>query len=274
MELKNNIMRKKIFFILIAISFGFQTFAQEGNYKNKSFQANEKLTYIASYYMSGLWSDIAELNMEVSEVKTKTKTYYRLTAKASTYSSWDSYFKIRDLYESYVDPENTQPSLFKRLIDEGGYQKDVKFVYKRNQGLVSSTIKRGKGKPVSKSTKISKNANDLISILYNSRNIDFSSFRPGQTKKFNVLFDSGNSVKEETITVKFLGTENIKLDKHGKKECYKLSIAMKDEQVLKGKDTNILYLTADKNRVPVLIKAQIPVGSIQIRLSDMSGLKH
>ena len=51
--------------------------------------------------------------------------------------------------------------------------------------------------------------------------------------------------------------------------CYKLSVSLKDEKILKGKDLNNIWLTADAKRVPVLIKAEIPVGSIQVRIAEM-----
>jgi hypothetical protein len=43
---------------------------------------------------------------------------------------------------------------------------------------------------------------------------------------------------------------------------------------MKNKSTNNIWLTADKNRVPVYIKADIPVGSIQVRLIEASGLRN
>ena len=68
---------------------------------NNAFKAGEKLTFSASYNMSGILTDIAEVKMETSAVNTNGTTLYRLKCSAATYSNFDSFFKIRDLYESY-----------------------------------------------------------------------------------------------------------------------------------------------------------------------------
>ena len=112
----------KYFFTLIIGCLALTLHAQ-----NNAFHADEKLTFTAGYSMSGIMTDFAQITMETSSVKTKSATLLRLKCKATTYSKWDNYFKIRDLYESYVSPSNITPYLYKREIDEGGYYKFVKY---------------------------------------------------------------------------------------------------------------------------------------------------
>jgi len=237
---------------------------------NKAFKSGEKLRFVASYYMSSLWTDLAEINMEVSDVKTSSREFYRLKCTGKTYQSWDSFFKIRDLYESYVDKASVQPFLFKRSIDEGGYAKDIKYVYKWNSGKVQVTSQR-RSKPEKKyEINLNNDTYDLVSVIYMIRSINFNTKKPGDIIKIKVLIDA----KEEFIMVKYLGKEDMDVAEYGKKECYKLSVSLKDDRILKGKDTNNIWFTADKNKVPVFIKAEIPVGSIQLRLVEMSGLRN
>lgn len=263
---------KRNFFLLVLL--GFFVLANGQNVINNSFKENEKLKFVASYYMSGLWSDIAELKMEVSKVNTKNSSLFRLKCTANTYTSWDSFFKIRDLYESYVDMKTIKPFLFNRMIDEGGYVKSVKYVYKRKSGVVEAKIKRGNAKERSLDVDVSDDAYDLVSILYYVRNLDLDKLSVGQEIKVKLLVNSKYNVNEEIVTVKYKGIEKIKVDNYGKLKCHKLSINLKDEEVLKGKDSNNIWFTADENKVPVLIKAEIPVGSVQIRLVEMTGLRN
>ena len=53
---------KKLFLILLFLVC-YQNFAQ-----NKTIAAGEKLVYTASYNMSGILTDIAQVKMETSEV--------------------------------------------------------------------------------------------------------------------------------------------------------------------------------------------------------------
>ncbi len=260
-------MKKMIFILLLLFNV---LICNSQKIQNNAFQSGESLRFIASYYMSSLWADLAEINMEVSTIKTSSQELYRLKCTAATFESWDSYFKIRDLYESYVDKESVKPYLFKRSIDEGGYKKNIKYIYKWNSGLVNATVQRKTDAEQKFNVSISNETFDLVSVLYMIRNIDFRTKKPGDIIKIKVLIDA----KEEIVSVKYSGIEVINVVNYGKKSCYKLSISLKDEKILKGKDMNNIWLTADKNMVPVLIKAEIPVGSIQVRLVEMKGLRN
>ena len=94
----------KQLFLYLTISFSLFINAQ-----NNAFQANEKLTFTAGYNMSGLMTDFAEVTMETSSVKTKSSTLLRLKCKATTYTKWDNFFKIRALVNNsfHFWPEHT-----------------------------------------------------------------------------------------------------------------------------------------------------------------------
>jgi len=261
-------MKRSILTIVIILSLS--TFCEAQKVINTSFKSGESLKYVASYYMSSLWADLAEINMEVSDMKTSTQDLYRLKCTASTYQSWDSYFKIRDLYESYVDKIDVKPYLFKRSVEEGTYKKNAKYVYKWKSGIVSATIQRMADPEYKMDIDIAADTYDIVSVLYLIRTMDFSKKKTGEITKIKVMFDE----KEEIVTIKYAGIETINIAKYGRKECHKLSISLKDDTVLKGKDSNNVWFTTDKNMVPVLIKAEIPVGSVQIRLVEMAGLKN
>ena len=95
----------------------------------QAIKSGEKLVYAGSYNMSGLMTQLAQVTMSTETVSTSKNAYLHLSCELSTYSKWDSFFKIRDIYESYVNPANLKPSLYKRSIDEGGYTKKEKYAF-------------------------------------------------------------------------------------------------------------------------------------------------
>lgn len=245
----------------------------QGTAQNKTIAAGEKLVYTASYNMSGLLTDIAQVKMETSEVKTSKSTLMRLKCTATTYKKWDNFFKIRDLYESYVNPKTLTPYLYKRDISEGGYYKFMQYKYNHKAKLVQS-LKRKKRKDgttwdENKTVKINASTKDLVSTLYHIRNLDIHKASPGDSQNFTVLFDN----EETTITIKYIGKETIST-KIGSKECYKLAISIKGSDILKGSNSNLLWLTADANKVPVYAKFKIPVGNGELKIVSATGLKH
>jgi len=232
---------------------------------NTSIGENEKLVYTASYNMSGLLTNLAQVTMQTTRVNTGKSNYLRLKCNAATYSKWDSFFKIRDVYEAYVNPSNLKPYLYKRDIDEGGYIKKEKYVYSYKKKTIKATMQKRKA-PNTKTLNMG-GAFDVISTLYHIRNMDIGKAPVGSNHKINILFDR----KTQTAYLKLLGKETINTKTMGNKECYKIAI---NNNTLKGTNKNIVYLTADGNKVPVLIKFSIPAGTGQLTLTQVSGLKN
>lgn len=247
------------FFLLFVIAIGIGTASAQ-------IKPNERFVYAGSYNMGGLMTQLAQISIQTSPVKTSKKTYLHLSLTASTYTKWDTFFKIRDLYESYVDPATLKPILYKRNILEGNYRKTEKYVF--GNGKISSTSST-QGRAARNNTfRIGTSTLDIVSIVFHLRKMDISKFTPGQTVTFTMIFDE----VEHPVFVKYMGKEVVKnAGNLGTKVCYKLSVGAKTN-ALRGKDKNLLWLTADANKVPVYIQFSIPVGTGQVKLTSASGL--
>lgn len=255
-------MRKLVF--TLSLVFALTSLSAQ---ENKAVKSGEKLVYAASYNMGGMMTQLAQVTMQTETVKTSKSTLFHLSCEAATFSKWDSFFKIRDIYESYVNPVTLKPSLYKRNIFEGNYSKKEKYIFKNEGKTIESTVSK-KNKPEVKNTfKVGGATQDVISLLYKIRTIDFSTYKIGQTVNFMVVFDE----KEMGVTAKFMGKEIISVGNLGAKSCYKIAIGAKTK-VLKGTDKNIIWLTADAAKVPALIKFSIPVGTGQVTLTNASGI--
>jgi len=253
-------MKKILFFIcslLLFCSFGKENYSV--------IPSGEKLVYVGSYNMSGLMTQLAQFTLSTEMVTTAKNSFLHLNCELSTYAKWDKFFKIRDLYESYVNPVTLKPSLYKRSIDEGGYTKKEKYIFKGN--TVNSTVKRRSKSETKNSFSIGNSTQDVVSIMYKLRTMDLSKMKTGQMQSFTIFFDE----KQIPVTVKLLGTETISAGNLGSRNCYKLSIGAKTD-ALKGKDKNLIWLTADAKKIPTLMRFSIPVGTGQLTLSSASGI--
>ncbi len=262
-------MVKQVTFILLITLISFGNLKSQ-NIVNTAFKGGEELKFIASYNMSGLWTDLAQIKMSVKAVRMNDKNLYKLVSTARTYTKWDSYFMIRDSYQSWVNPKTIKPYIYKRDINEGGYTIKVKYIFKRKSLVAKSTMQVRQNPVKSSTVKISSNTYDLASVIYYIRNFNYNQMAVNTVKTVTVLIDN----KLTKIQLKYRGKESIKVASYGTKTCYKIGISLKDENIMKNNPTNNIWLTADKNKVPVLIKAVIPVGSIQMRLSEMNGLRN
>lgn len=237
---------------------------------NSAFQAGERLKFVGSYNMSSLWTDLAEVELEVKEITTSKTPLLHLKGTARTYPAWDNYFKIRDSYQSWVLPSNLKPLIFKRDMYEGGYTNDSKYVFKRKSNLAVCKKTNGDGSVRERNVTITSNTYDVVSMLYHVRNLDYENYQVNKRIPITILIDEAL----QTIQVIYLGKETIKVNDLGSVECYKLGLSLKDDSMLENNSANNIWLTADLNRVPVFIKAEIPVGSVQIRITEMHNLKN
>ena len=198
-------------------------------------------------------------------INTSKKVYLHLSWEAATFSKWDSYFKIRDVYEAYVDPATLKPSLFKRSISEGAYVKTEKYIF--NGQTINSSTRKKNGSEEKKTFAVGSSTQDIISMIYKLRTTDISVLRPGQSKVFILVFDQ----KEYPVSIKMIGYETISAGPLGKKDCFKLSISARTDK-LKGVDKNLIWLTNDTKKIPVLVRFSIPVGTGQMALISAAGI--
>ncbi|MDG1373784.1 MAG: DUF3108 domain-containing protein [Flavobacteriaceae bacterium] len=252
-------MKKLITFFLLFISFQFL-----GAQEVSSFQAGEWLRFKLSY--SG-WVKAGNATLEISEGTYQDRPVYKVIGKGWTTGAIKWFFNVKDHYESHFDKVTGQPYKFVRNIDEGGYTKNriVNFDYLRNKALINDL------KENTKSTiDIDPNIKDLVSAYYYLRDrYDTESIQEGDVLELNIFFDS----EVFLFKLKYLGRDTINT-KFGKIKCIKFRPYVMAGRVFKEEESLTLWVTADKNKVPMRIKADLRVGSLRADLDALKGLKH
>ena len=57
------------------------------------------------------------------------KTSYHIIGKGRTSSFFDVFFKVRDVYETYIDTNTLLPTRFIRDVNEGGYNINKEYIF-------------------------------------------------------------------------------------------------------------------------------------------------
>ena len=252
-------MKKLVIYLLLSISFQFL-----GAQEHSSFQAGEWLRFKLSY--SG-WMKAGNATLEVSESTYKNKPVYKVIGKGWTTGAIKWFFNVEDHYESHFDKVTGQPYKFIRNIDEGGYTKNriVDFDYTKNKALINNLKENTK-----LTVDIEPNIQDLVSAYYYLRDhYDTNTVQKGSVVELNIFFDS----EIVAFKLKYLGRETINT-KFGKVKCIKFRPYVMAGRVFKEEESLTLWVTADKNKVPMRIKADLRVGSLRADLEAQKGLKH
>lgn len=223
----------------------------------RTFQAGEKLSYSISY---GFF-DAAEAHIEVSPaIKTKNghKTYH-VVGTAFSKGTFDWFFKVRDRYESYIDTSNLYPIHFVRRVDEGGYKINQDYFFNHT----SQTIINEKGKQFFAPSGIQ----DMVSAFFYARNLDISALKPGDVAVVNSFVDN----EFYALKFRYKGKEHIDFN-HEKVQCLKFCPLVQKGRVFKHEDDLEVWITANESRIPIRIKANVRVGSIEMNLMSYANL--
>ena len=251
---------KKIYLILIIITSTQLLVAQE----TASFQSGEWLKFKLSY--SGWWK-AGNATLEVFDAVYKDIPVYKVVAKGWTTGPIKWVFKVKDHYESHFDKQTGSPYKFVRNINEGGYKKNliIEFDHSQNKAFIQDIKNQSNS-----SVDIEENIQDLLSAYYYLRNnYKTDSLKKGDIVKLNIFFDSETFL----FKLKYLGHETIKTD-FGKIKCIKFRPYVMAGRVFKEEESLTLWVTADDNKLPIKIKADLDVGSLRADLVALKGLKH
>lgn len=246
--------------------------AQQENcsYSNQSVQAGEKLTYEVAYNWFVVWADVGKVTFATKNTAVFGKPYYRISAIGRTYKSWDLFFKVRDRYETWVNPNNFLPAYFERDVYEGGFEIDISYSFKRDRNLAYASHKDSK-KPLTQDTiEITPCTFDILSVIYYTRNVDFENAEKDQVFPVKILLDG----KLENTYFRYKGIEEKKLKGLGTFECVKFTVNVIEGSVFEGGEIMTVWATNDKNKIPVYAKTPINVGSVIIKLTEMEHIRN
>ncbi|MBN4070527.1 DUF3108 domain-containing protein [Olleya sp. AH-315-F22] len=251
---------KKTLLIITAILIAQGSFSQA----ESAFDTGEWLKFKMSY--SG-WMKAGNATLQIKDNVIKEKPVYHVVGKGWTTGAIKWFFKVKDRYESYFDKETGLPYKFIRDINEGGYTKKLEIDFDQvNQKAYINDKKHKKNYIIDTRP----NIQDMVSAYYYLRNrIESDSLKPGDEIETDMFFDKENF----GFKLKYLGEEVLRT-KFGKVKTLKFRPYVMAGRVFKEEESLTLWVSNDKNRIPLRIKADLAIGSLRADLIAFKGLKH
>ncbi len=227
-----------------------------------SYQPGEKVSYLIHY--GAINGGVATLDI-VSDTSTGRELWHA-KLDARTTGMADALFRVKDIYEAYIDPETELPVKSIRNISEGRYKRYnvVLFdhVSRQDSAILTSDLTGVHITP--------QGIHDILSCFYWFRN--------------HILPDMENVKKGDMITImtwftdelypirmKFIGIEDVKTRK-GKIKCYKFNPVTETGRLFKTEEDVSFWFSADKNFLPVKIRFDIFVGAFMVEVASYEGL--
>lgn len=205
--------------------------------------------------------------LEVKDAIINNKKSFHVIGKGYTTGMSRFFFKVDDLYESYIDKETGNPHQFVRKINEGGYTKNQEGFF--NHSVNKVLVKDYKNK-TEKAVIIPKNTQDILSTFYYLRNHpNIDKLKVGESIAIDMFFDDETT----KFKLKFIGRENLNT-KFGDVKSMVFRPFVQSGRVFKEQESLTVWISDDNNKVPLRIKASLAVGSIKADIDSYRGLKN
>lgn len=228
--------------------------------KNTSFREGERLMFRVYYNMGSIWINAGEANFNTRLEQMNGRNVFHITGEGKTVRSYEWFYKVRDTYETYIDTETMLPARFIRNVNEGGFKiyNNVSF----NQSIGQAVSTKGV-------YNVPKCVQDVLSAIYYARNIDYDRYKPGDKIPFNMFLDD----QVYSLYIRYMGKEKI-TTKYGTFNAIKIIPLLIEGTIFKGGEKMAVWVSDDKNHLPVRVDSPILVGSIKVDLMGYDQLRN
>jgi len=229
--------------------------------RNEAFNVGERLQYRFYYdaWLTGkITAGIGVMEVKDTDQQFNDRKVYHIDTDGQSKGMFNWFYKVHDQFDSYVDKEFLAPHYFERRTREGGYKKDDEYRFDH----VNNTVTTRK-----QTTIIPKYTQDFISAVYFARTFNSDTLEVGDLLPVNFFLD--DSVYTSAIV--YEGKEIIKIEL-GKFRCLRFKPGMATGEVFSNKYPMTLWVTDDKNHIPILGVSAVVVGNVKAELMEYNGL--
>ncbi len=256
-KLSNTMMKKTILFLLLVTLMSFDSQKEETFGVGEWFKLRIHYGFVNAGYAT----------LEIKDATINNTKVFHVVGRGYTTGVSRFFFKVEDVYESYIDKNTRTPYQFVRKIDEGGYTKNQEgfFTPSTNRILVKDYKNQ-----TEKTFVIPKNTQDILSAFYYLRNYpNIDKLKIGESIAIDMFFDDETT----KFKLKFIGREDI-TTKFGTIATMVFRPLVQSGRVFKEQESVTVWISDDDNKIPVRLKASLAVGSIKADLEAFKGLKN
>lgn len=262
---------RNTFLLLFVFTWPILAFTQSINceFNNSSFKAGEKLTYEIYYNWGLLWVGAGEATFTTELIYPNKRPYFKFLGTGYTYSKYDWIYKVRDKFETICDTSSIKPLRFIRDTKEGGTVNYSDNIFDFVKGTATSFTKQKNNSIKKDSVALPACTFDVLSMIYYARNINFDNYKPKSKIPISLYLD--NAVY--SLYIEYLGKEKIKSDL-GEFSCIKFHPLLVEGTIFKAGDDMTVWVTDDKNKIPLYVETPIIVGTVKAKIKSYSGLRN
>lgn len=265
-------MKRIVLYVLAIVSLSAFMPGDDVVYPNvqyDNFGRGEQLEYNVNFGIFSVGN--AQMIIDDKFYKINHRDCYKVDVygKTSGMVSWVA--KVDDHWGAYVDSSALVPHISYRNIKENKYRKNEIVRFDHNANMIEAKVKNRKTGEF-KEPKLyvaPENVRDMMAGYLYMRTIDFSAMKKNDRFEVSGFFEDAFY----ELDVVYKGREKIKT-KAGKFKAIKLVPVMPDNELFDGKESIVVWISDDENKVPLKIQAKMFIGSAGVELENYTNVKH
>jgi len=236
------------------------------------FKTGEELKFDIHYKYGLVMLKAGTANYKVvSSVYNGNNSYFS-TLDFKTTSFFDKIYRMRDTLHSHLT-ENMRPLYHIRMIREGNYNfAEEVFTNQFGKDFTEVRVRRQAQQSVRLDTILSVNAigYDLLNLIQYLRSIDYSQ------SEFSTVGTVFTFIGREKIpvTIRNEGKSIVEKSESLKYTTYKISLDFTDKVFNESRSAIEIWISDDKNRIPIKIRAKLKIGAAEVYLTSWKNLKY
>ena len=237
------------------------------------YHSGEVLSYRVSYRAFFFPNtELAEAKVATTDDTLDGVAVYKVDARGYTLPEYRWMFDVDDKYTVHVDQQTLVPLRFQSDIREEEHLYYSAIDYDWANMKAYSEWRSGEKATKKKVMDINSESLDAISLFFRLRSEDSKSFTVGQERTLNmVLPDTIRYLK-----YRFLGNDIKRVRRFGKFKALKFACELGSSEEFSFTDGTefTVWISDDKNKIPLHIESAVRVGKVCAYIYDMEGLKY
>jgi hypothetical protein len=237
------------------------------------FQNGEELHYDIHYKYGLVMVKAGTGKYRINETTYNEKVAYKSSLDFKSTSFFDKIFKIRDTLNSYISAPELVPLFHSRCVNEGNaHYKENIWIYNQSDTYSKVRVVREKNNTIRMDTILDANnlGYDIMSVIMFVRTLDYSAMEPGNSLQVTIFM--GKDVIN--VIARYMGQSVLEKSDKIKYKAIKLNIDVADSAFKESKNSMEVWISDDKNKIPLKLKAKLKIGSGEASLSSFKNLKY
>ena len=260
-------MKKQIFFTVLFFLAALPAGAQ-------LYKPGEVLDYRASYKAKFFPNtEVGSVRVTTVEEEYEGEPMYRIVAHGKTLPAFRWVMNVDDKYTILVDREELKTRRFESDIREGNYRFWSNYVYDWPEMTVHTRWQgRRMVRDTTKTMSLTPRSMDPVSLYFHLRSIDPATLQEGKTEVLEMLLE--DTIRH--LRYRFLGRETKKIRSMGTFRTLKFACQIGTSEGYSFTDGTefTVWISDDKNLIPLYIESPVRIGSVQAYISGYHGLKY